>query len=72
MRNIAFLLLFVLTTMRIQSQEKPLLLFPGGVPCETGTLKQVEDLSGNKVAGCIYISILPGDTVTGFATPPTW
>lgn len=54
----ALILLFLLfTTMTLVSQENPVLLFPEGAPGETKKLKEVEDLSGNKVAGCPVMRI---------------
>ncbi|WP_294068407.1 alpha/beta hydrolase [Proteiniphilum sp. UBA1028] len=71
MRNIVFLLFIVFATMRIQSQEKPVLLFPGGAPGETGKMKQVDDLSGKKVAGCpvLRISNVDEPTLTFYPAP---
>lgn len=71
MRNIIFLLFFVLTIMGVQSQEKPVLLFPDGAPGETGKMKQVDDLSGNKVAGCPVLRIENVDepTLTFYPAP---
>lgn len=57
MRHTAILLYFVLTTMIVRSQEQPVILFPGGAPGETEKMKQVDDLSGNKVAGCPVLRI---------------
>lgn len=39
------------------AQENPVLLFPGGVPGETVKLKQKDDYSGKKVAGCPVLRI---------------
>lgn len=71
MRNIIFLLFTVLTTMGVRSQEKPVLLFPDGAPGETGKMKQVDDLSGNKVAGCpvLRISNVDEPTLTFYPAP---
>ena len=71
MRNIVFLLFIVFATMSIQSQEKPVLLFPNGAPGETGKMKQVDDLSGNKVAGCPVLRIGQVDkpTLTFYPAP---
>ena len=57
--------------MSIQSQEKPVLLFPNGAPGETGKMKQVDDLSGNKVAGCpvLRISNVSEPTLTFYPAP---
>lgn len=64
MRKIVFLLFILFATMRIQSQENTVLLFPNGAPGETGKMKQVDDLSGNKVAGCPVLRIGQVDTPT--------
>ena len=71
MRKIVFLLFIVFATMSIQSQEKPVLLFPNGAPGETGKMKQVDDLSGNKVAGCPVLRIGQVDkpTLTFYPAP---
>ena len=52
-----FFLLLSLITMTAMSQENPVLLFPGGAPGETEKLKQVDDLSGRRVAGCPVLRI---------------
>ena len=71
MRKIVFLLFIVFATMSIQSQEKPVLLFPNGAPGETGKMKQVDDVSGNKVAGCPVLRIGQVDkpTLTFYPAP---
>ncbi|MEL7600083.1 MAG: alpha/beta hydrolase [Proteiniphilum sp.] len=71
MRKIVFLLFIVFATMPIQSQEKPVLLFPNGAPGETGKMKQVDDLGGNKVAGCpvLRISNVSEPTLTFYPAP---
>ena len=71
MRHIALLLFVLLATMIVQSQEQPVLLFPGGAPGETGKMKQVDDLSGNKVAGCpvLRISNVDEPTLTFYPAP---
>lgn len=53
------------------AQETPILLFPNGAPGETQKLKQVDDLSGNKVAGCpvLRISNVSEPTLTFFPAP---
>ena len=52
MRHTLILLFFLISTMTIVSQENEMLLFPNGAPGETVKLKQVDDLSGGKIAGC--------------------
>ncbi len=66
-----FFLFFLFVTMAIHSQEKPVLLFPGGAPGETSKLKQVDDLSGNKVAGCPVLRIgnVSEPTLTFYPAP---
>ncbi len=53
------------------AQETPILLFPDGAPGETTKLKQKDDLSGNKVAGCpvLRISDVSEPTLTFFPAP---
>ena len=48
-----------------------MLLFPNGAPGETGKMKQVDDLSGNKVAGCPVLRIGQVDkpTLTFYPAP---
>ena len=71
MKHLILLIFFLITSMQMQSQEKPLLLFPGGAPGESGKLKQVDDLSGNKVAGCpvLRISNVSEPTLTFYPAP---
>lgn len=57
MKHTLFLYLFLITTMCLLSQEKQILLFPDGAPGESVKLKQVDDLSGGKVAGCPVLRI---------------
>ena len=52
MRHKLLFIFFIITTMSLISQEKPILLFPEGAPGEKVKMKQVDDLTGNKVAGC--------------------
>ena len=71
MKHLILLIFLLITSMQMQSQEKPLLLFPGGAPGESGKLKQVDDLSGNKVAGCpvLRISNVSEPTLTYYPAP---
>jgi acetyl esterase/lipase len=71
MKHLILLIFFLITSMQMQSQEKPLLLFPNGAPGESGKLKQVDDLSGNKVAGCpvLRISNVSEPTLTFYPAP---
>ena len=46
------LLFFIATFTSIMAQQKQILLFPNGAPGETSKMIEVEDLSGNKTAGC--------------------
>lgn len=53
------------------AQQNPVLLFPNGAPGENKKLKQVDDLSGNKVAGCpvLRISDVSEPTLTFYPAP---
>jgi len=55
----------------VMAQETPILLFPDGAPGETTKMKQKDDLSGNKVAGCpvLRISDVSEPTLTFFPAP---
>jgi acetyl esterase/lipase len=57
MKHTLFLFLFLVGTMSLLSQEKEILLFPNGAPGENVKLKQVDDASGNKVAGCPVLRV---------------
>ena len=69
----ALFLLFLLsmTTTTLTAQHEPVLLFPGGAPGESGKIKQKDDLSGNKVAGCpvLRISDVDQPTLTFYPAP---
>src|SRR5690554_1556924 len=69
----ALFLLFLLsmTTTTLTAQHEPVLLFPGGAPGESGKMKQKDDLSGNKVAGCpvLRISDVDQPTLTFYPAP---
>lgn len=71
MKYILFQIFFLITTMSLLSQEKPILLFPDGAPGESVKMKQVDDLTGNKVAGCpvLRISNVSEPTLTFFPAP---
>jgi len=70
MKKSMFLLLS-LFTMTVMSQEKQVLLFPDGAPGETEKLKQVDDQSGKRVAGCpvLRISNVSEPTLTFYPAP---
>jgi acetyl esterase/lipase len=72
MKRITFLTLLVFTMVTtLSSQENPILLFPNGAPGESGDMKQIDDLSGNKVAGCpvLRISNVDKPTLTFYPAP---
>lgn len=71
MKYILFQIIFLITTMSLLSQEKPILLFPDGAPGESVKMKQVDDLTGNKVAGCqvLRISNVSEPTLTFYPAP---
>jgi acetyl esterase/lipase len=71
MRHIALLFFFMLSTLIVQSQEQPVLLFSNGAPGETAKMKQLDDLRGNKVAGCpvLRISNVSEPTLTFYPAP---
>ena len=66
-----YLFIFSLLSTMVMAQETPILLFPDGAPGETTKLKQKDDLSGNKVAGCpvLRISDVSEPTLTFFPAP---
>ena len=53
------------------AQQKPILLFPNGAPGETSKMIEVEDLSGNKTAGCPVsrITNVSSPTITFYPAP---
>ncbi len=57
--------------MTLTAQHNPVLLFPDGAPGESRKMKQVDDLSGNKVAGCpvLRISNVSESTLTFYPAP---
>ena len=63
-----YLFIFSLLSTMVMAQETPILLFPDGAPGETTKMKQKDDLSGNKVAGCpvLRISDVSEPTLTFF------
>ena len=65
------LLLFIATFTSIMAQQKQILLFPNGAPGETSKMIEVEDLSGNKTAGCPVsrISNVSKPTITFYPAP---
>lgn len=74
MKRIIYLLLFfAATTITTMAQHNPVLLFPDGAPGETKKLKQVDDLSGGRVAGCpvLRISNVSEPTLTFYPAPAT-
>ncbi len=66
-----YLFIFSLLSTMVMAQETPILLFPDGAPGETTKMKQKDDLSGNKVAGCpvLRISDVSEPTLTFFPAP---
>ncbi len=70
-RTIFSLLFFLVMTIGLTAQSNPVLLFPGGAPGESGKMKQVDDLTGNKVAGCPVLRIGHVDepTLTFYPAP---
>lgn len=64
------LILSLFSTMAM-AQQPPVLLFPNGAPGETKKMKQKDDLSGNKVAGCpvLRISDVSEPTLTFYPAP---
>lgn len=68
-RNI--FILFTLICSFAMAQQSPILLFPNGAPGETKKLKQIDDFSGNKVAGCpvLRISDVSEPTLTFYPAP---
>jgi acetyl esterase/lipase len=71
MKHTLFLFLFLVGTMSLLSQEKEILLFPNGAPGENVKLKQVDDASGNKVAGCPVLRVgnVSEPTLTFYPAP---
>lgn len=70
-RTIFSLFLFSVMTMTLMAQHNPVPLFPNGAPGESRKMKQVDDLSGNKVAGCpvLRISNVSEPTLTFYPAP---
>lgn len=66
-----YLFLFCFLSTMVIAQENPILLFPNGAPGEIKKLKQKDDLSGNKVAGCpvLRISDVSEPTLTFYPAP---
>lgn len=66
-----YLLIFSLFSTMAMAQQNPVLLFPNGAPGETTKLKQKDDMSGNKVAGCpvLRISDVSEPTLTFYPAP---
>ena len=65
------ILLLSMTTTTLMAQHDPVLLFPDGAPGELGKMKQVDDSSGDKVAGCPITRINDVDkpTLTFYPAP---
>jgi len=70
-RTIFSLFLFSAMTITLMAQHNPVLLFPDGAPGESRKMKQVDDLGGNKVAGCpvLRISNVGEPTLTFYPAP---
>ena len=68
MKQTLFILLFIVSIMSLQSQ---IVLFPQGAPGETVKMKQKDDLTGNKVAGCpvLRITDVSEPTLTFYPAP---
>ena len=66
-----FLFFFIVSFTSIMAQQKPILLFPNGAPGETSKMIEVEDLSGNKTAGCPVsrITNVSSPTITFYPAP---
>ncbi|WP_436416409.1 alpha/beta hydrolase [Petrimonas sp.] len=66
-----YVLILSLFSTMVMAQQAPVLLFPNGAPGETKKLKQKDDLSGNKVAGCpvLRISDVSEPTLTFYPAP---
>ena len=66
-----YVLILSLFSTMVMAQQAPVLLFPNGAPGETQKLKQKDDLSGNKVAGCpvLRISDVSEPTLTFYPAP---
>ena len=71
MKYTIFQIFFIITAMNLISQEKPILLFPDGAPGEYVKMKQTDDFTGNKVAGCpvLRISNVSEPTITFYPAP---
>lgn len=69
--TLILVLLFLSIKMTLVSQENSVLLFPGGAPGETVMLKQVDDITGGKVAGCpvMRTANVSEPTLTFFPAP---
>ncbi|SFL22143.1 Acetyl esterase/lipase [Porphyromonadaceae bacterium KH3CP3RA] len=70
-RTIFSLFLFSVMTITLMAQHNPVLLFPDGAPGESRKMKQVDDQSGNRVAGCpvLRISNVSEPTLTFYPAP---
>lgn len=70
-RTIFSLFLFSVMTITLTAQHNPVLLFPNGAPGESRKMKQVDDQSGNRVAGCpvLRISNVSEPTLTFYPAP---
>lgn len=68
MKQTLFILLFIVSIMSLQSQ---IVLFPQGASGETVKMKQKDDLTGNKVAGCpvLRITDVSEPTLTFYPAP---
>lgn len=58
-------------TTTLVAQHNPVLLFPDGAPGESKKMNQVDDLTGNKVAGCpvLRVSDVSEPTLTFYPAP---
>lgn len=66
-----YLFIFSLLSTMVMAQQTPVLLFPNGAPGETTQLKQKDDLTGNRVAGCpvLRVSDVSEPTLTFYPAP---
>ena len=71
MKRTIFSLILLLMITTLKAQHEPVLLFPSGAPGESGKMKQIDDASGSKVAGCpvLRISDVDQPTLTFYPAP---
>ncbi len=66
-----FLFFLITTLTTVMAQQKPIILFPNGAPGETTKMIEINDLSGNKTAGCPVsrITNVSEPTITLYPAP---